>query len=262
MLADHAGGRHQHFLLGTAEQRRPQWRAVARAASSPRSPVAAFALPELTKTARAVRVGRPAAQRGATFVEMRARHRAPGAAQNTFCVNTAAQAHGSSDGHERKVAAGRVPCGTPRGRPPRGKPRAAGARRLPARAESAGGWQRAAAQRGARAGLMRHAVLGRGGVFLAALLGLFASGFLRSAGHRDGLEAASLGGRPQHDVRALHGLAGRALAQVVDGSHGHDAHVPRSTMPTPTCAWLVPATDAVAGRDARRKHLHEGSARA
>ena len=59
--------------------------------------------------------------------------------------------------------------------------------------------------------------VGHGGFFLVALLELFASGFLRSDGYGDGVEALSLG-QAADDVRALHGLGGRAFPQVIDGA--------------------------------------------
>lgn len=99
--------------------------------------------------------------------------------------------------------------------------------------------------------------VGHGGFFLVALLGLFASGFLRSDGHGDGVEASSLG-QAADDVRALHGLGGRALAQVVDGAHG-DQHA-RGRVHGKADMGVVRAGDRGGLRQgAGVEHVHEGA---
>lgn len=101
--------------------------------------------------------------------------------------------------------------------------------------------------------------VGHGGFFLVALLRLFASGFLRSDGYGDGVEASSLG-QAADDVRALHGLSGRAFSQVIDGAHG-DEHARRRVHGRPIWALFVPATEDVFGREPASSTCTKGLSR-
>ena len=99
--------------------------------------------------------------------------------------------------------------------------------------------------------------VGHGGFFLVALLRLFASGFLRSDGYGDGVEASSLG-QAADDVRALHGLSGRAFSQVIDGAHG-DEHVRRRVHGKADMGVVRAGDRGRLRQGAGVEHVHEGA---
>ena len=84
-LADDAGGLDQHLPAGEIPRHSAASAAVARLSSMPRDPVAAFACPAFTSTARAV-----------SDASTISRQYNTGAAAKTFVVNTPAKTAGSS----------------------------------------------------------------------------------------------------------------------------------------------------------------------